>query len=77
MFDFKLYADEPSIIHEVSSKGCPPDILLHDIGEICETCLRGEYPQCRFFTRKNPSCYFFKVATVLVKTRFTRFRTML
>jgi len=37
VFDFKLYADEPSIIHEVSSKGCPPDILLHDIGEICET----------------------------------------
>jgi hypothetical protein len=49
MFDFKVHAVEPSIIHEFSSKGCPPDIFLDDLGEVCEKWLRGEYPKCAFF----------------------------
>jgi hypothetical protein len=33
MPDFKVYADEPSIIYEFSMIDCPADILLDDCGE--------------------------------------------
>lgn len=54
MSDFKVYADEPSIIYEFSMTDCPADILLDDLGEICTTWLRGEYPKCAFVY--EPEC---------------------
>jgi hypothetical protein len=46
--DFKVYADEPSIIYEFSTTGCPPDILLDDFGESCMLWLRREHEKCTF-----------------------------
>jgi hypothetical protein len=54
MFDFKVYAEEPSIIHEFSSTDYPADIILDDFGEICTTWLRREHPQCTFVY--EPEC---------------------
>ena len=48
MSDFKVYADEPSIIHEFSMTDRPADILLDDCGEICTTWLRREHSKCTF-----------------------------
>jgi hypothetical protein len=54
MADFKMYADEPSIIHEFSMTDCPADILLDDCCEICTTWLCGEHPKCTFVY--EPEC---------------------
>jgi hypothetical protein len=48
MSDFKVYADEPSIIYEFSMNDCPADILLDEFGEICTIWLRREHPKCTF-----------------------------
>jgi hypothetical protein len=48
MSDFEVYADEPSIIYEFSTTGCPADILLDDFGETCVIWLRREHPKCAF-----------------------------
>jgi hypothetical protein len=54
MFDFEVYADEPSIIYEFSTTGCPADVLLDDFGETCKIWLRLEYPKCTFVY--EPEC---------------------
>ena len=54
MPDFKVYANEPSIIHEFSMTDCPPDILVDDFGNICTTWLCGEHPKCTFVY--EPEC---------------------
>lgn len=48
MSDFKVYADEPSIIYEFTMTDCPADILLDDFGEHCTMWLRRELPKCTF-----------------------------
>ncbi len=58
MSDFRVYADEPSIIHEFSMTGCPPDILLDDLGETCTVWLREKYPKCTF-VYESESCTLF------------------
>jgi len=54
MPDFKVYANEPSIIHEFSMTDCPADILPDYFGEICTTWLRKEHPKCTFVY--EPEC---------------------
>ena len=54
MSDFKVYADEPSIIYEFSMTDCPIDILLDDFAEICAAWLGRECPKCTFVY--EPEC---------------------
>lgn len=46
--EFKVYADEPSIIYEFSMADCPSGVLPDDFGEMCMAWLSREYPKCTF-----------------------------
>ena len=56
--DFKVYADEPSIIYEFSMTDCPADILLDDFADTCATWLRREHSNC-IFVYESECCTLF------------------
>jgi hypothetical protein len=58
LFEFEVYADEPSIIYEFSMADCPADISLDDLGETCMIWLSQKYPKCSFVYEQE-SCTLF------------------
>jgi len=56
--EFKVYADEPSIIYQISAADCPSSMNVDEFGEICALWLGNDYPKCTFVYEADASTIF-------------------